>query len=158
MARELTIKITADGSQARRQLAETEQQIDKVTTATGNTDKAMTAMGLNTAKVIGAISAAFASAQIANKLNAAVDAASRIADQSAKLGISAEAVQRFAKAAELSGGSLNDIATAITRMNTNLVQGGKATEQVIADLGLDIDKLRKSKPEEAFVQIAEAIR
>jgi hypothetical protein len=87
-----------------------------------------------------------------------VDAASDIHDMALKLGISAEAVQRFKYAAEQSGASLDDVGRAINFMNRALAGGDRSTVAALEAAGLSLYALRKLKPEEAFLAITDALK
>jgi hypothetical protein len=87
-----------------------------------------------------------------------VEAGSHIADLSSKLDISTEAVQRWGYAAELSGGTIDDVGAAIAFMNKTLAGGSDSTVAALGKVGLQFDQIRKMSPEEAFDAITEAIR
>lgn len=156
--RELTIKITADGKQARSELGGVEKAVQGVETAAGQTDKAIATMGVNTRKVVAGIAGALAAANIGAEAKKAVDATSRIADSAARLGIGAEAVQRLGFALEQGGSSLEALNVGLGRMSAFLTDGTKQGVALLQQMGLDLDKLRAMKPEDAFVAIAEGIR
>jgi hypothetical protein len=83
--------------------------------------------------------------------------AGHIADLSAKTGLSTGAIQKFGYAAQLSGGSIDQVANAIAIMSKNLVSGGGAVD-ALNRLGLSQKSLMQLDPETAFLQIATAIK
>lgn len=87
-----------------------------------------------------------------------INAGGEIADMSAKLGISAEATQRLKYAAEQTGGSIDTIGVAISKMNANLGGGSTGTVAALDSVGLSLNQIRAMQPEQAFNAIAEAIR
>ena len=75
-----------------------------------------------------------------------------------KLGISAEAVQRFGYAADQSGSSLETVDRAIKAMNVNLAEGSKSTVGALTAAGLQFNAIRQMSPEQAFTAIGDADR
>ena len=66
-----------------------------------------------------------------------IETASHIGDMSAKLGVSAEALQRFGYAAEQSGASIDTIEVAISAMNKKLAEGSDSTIEALNTAGLN---------------------
>jgi hypothetical protein len=118
------------------------------TEATGMSS-AFTSIGL-------AIAGAFTVQQIGAFLTRVMDTASEIGDLSAKLGISTEAVQRFGFAADQSGSSIGDVERAINTMNKKLAAGDDSTIAALGSVGLELQELRDSGPEQAFIAIGDA--
>lgn len=73
---------------------------------------------------------------------------------SAKTGLTTTALQELKFAAAISGGSIDDMAGLVNKMQKNLVAGNAA----FGAMGLSINKLRSEAPETAFFEIAEKIR
>jgi len=86
-----------------------------------------------------------------------VDTASKIGDMSEKLGISAEAVQRFGYAADQSGSSIDTVDRAIKAMNVSLAEGSKSTVAALEAAGLQFKDIRQMSPEDAFIAIGNAV-
>lgn len=86
------------------------------------------------------------------------DAAGAIHDTALKLGVSAEAAQRFKFAAEQTGASLDDVGRALNFMNRSLSAGEKSTVAALSKVGLQFSQIRAMQPEQAFTTIADAIR
>ncbi len=87
-----------------------------------------------------------------------IDAASHIEDLSRKLDVSHEAIQRWGYAAELSGGTIDDVSSALEKMQKNLGGGSDSTIAALKAVGLEFDSIRAMKPEDAFDAITEAIK
>jgi hypothetical protein len=82
---------------------------------------------------------------------------SEIQDMSDRMGVGVEAAQELKYAITQTGGSLGDATTAINKMNDSLTEGKKGTLTALGKMNLQIDDLRRMKPEDAFEKIAEAI-
>jgi hypothetical protein len=108
-------------------------------------------------QVAAAMAGAFTVQQIINFGVGVVKAASEIGDLSVKLGISQEAVQRFTYAAEQGGTTIGTVERAINTMNRALADGSEETVEALNALGLELDAVRDSGSEQAFLDIADAI-
>lgn len=149
MARELTIKITAEGSQATRELGKVEQSIQGVTDQTAKAEEA-------TKRVGAAIAAAFTALKLNEAVQQSLQLTSQINDLSERLGIGAEAVQRLKFAFEQSGSSIEVAATAIGRMSD--VLGGDGAGDALAKFGLKLEDIAGLSMDQVFVAISEAAR
>jgi hypothetical protein len=160
MARELNIKITADGSQAKGELAAVEKGVAGITNASAKADAQVQKQIDHQAEAAKKIGAALGSVFSIQKITAAVDqvsaSTSRIADAAARIGISAEAVQRLGFAASQSGSSIEAIAVAMGRMSDVLGTDGAADK--LAKIGLTLDDINGMTPDQTFLAMAEAIR
>jgi len=110
--------------------------------------------------LLGAASAfgiAFSVNALKNFVVGVIDAGAQIGDMSEKLGISAEAVQRFGYAADQSGADIQVVDSAIKKMNANLAEGSKSTVAALADVGLKFEDIRRMSPERAFEAIGDAV-
>jgi hypothetical protein len=105
----------------------------------------------------GALGIAFSANALKNFVIGVIDTGAKIGDLSEKLGISAEAVQRFDYAAEQSGASIETVDRAIKAMNVNLSEGSKSTIAALTEAGLRFEDIRKMSPEKAFVAIGDAV-
>jgi hypothetical protein len=74
------------------------------------------------------------------------------------LNISAEAAQRWKGAAEQNNATLADVTGAAQNLNKVLGIGAPGTQQALAALGLESDKLRKLGMEESFYVVTDALR
>jgi hypothetical protein len=109
-------------------------------------------------QLLPALGIGFSVAAVVNFGKSLVEDASHIKDVSEKLGISVEATQRFTFALQQTGGSIDDLGVAISKMNKNLADGSDSTVGALTSIGLSFEDVRQLKPEEAFREIAEAIR
>lgn len=107
--------------------------------------------------VSSALAGAFSVAGIVNAGDRAVEAASRIADMAARVGISAEAMQRLDFAAQQSGSSFEAVSSSIGIMADKLMNGSQATQTALAGMGLSLEQLRAMSPDQAFLAIANAL-
>lgn len=93
-----------------------------------------------------------------------VEYGGKLADMSARLGVSTDALQEFGYAAEQSGGSLEDVAAALQKLavaRANALEGGEAGEKMtaaFAKLGVSLADLRTMRVEDLFRKIGGAIR
>ncbi|MGA0081797.1 MAG: phage tail tape measure protein, partial [Ilumatobacteraceae bacterium] len=104
----------------------------------------------------GALSSAAASAKgLFDDARNAIDAVGKLADQT---GVSAEAIQAYGLAAQLSGVSTEEFARSLQKMTVRLGELEEGTDaDIFGELGLSINKLREQGAEETFEQIADAI-
>src|SRR4249920_41896 len=110
--------------------------IDTVGKSTGNWQSAL-------AGVAGVVGVAFSVNAVKNFALSVIDTAGNIGDMSEKLGISAEAVQRFGYAADQSGASIGTVDSAIKKMNANLAEGSKSTVGALHAAGLEFEAIRR---------------
>ena len=84
-----------------------------------------------------------------------------IADAATKLNISAESFQRIKLAAELSGASVDGLATALLKMEAGLQRGGAEGEKLskaLESLGINITTFTAAKPEEKIAMLSAAFQ
>lgn len=79
-----------------------------------------------------------------------------IGDAAEGLGMSSKALLTWDFAAATVDVNAEKMAASIARFNNAIEDGSDSTKEVIAELGIDFDKLAKSKPEEQLEAIAEA--
>jgi len=155
-------KYKALGQVAPKGMQDLEKATRQVNTETKTTADVLKDIGGGLLKMAAAVGIAFsAQAIIGGVINLGKEAfstAGKISDLSEKVGISAEAVQRFAYAAGQSGGTIDDVATAIDKMNQKLAAGDKSTVHALTDVGLKLDELRQMSPEQAFTAITDALQ
>lgn len=93
-----------------------------------------------------------------------VEYGSKIADLSARLGVSTDALQEFAHAAQLSGGSLEDVAAALQKLavsSQDALDGGEAGEKMaaaFAKFGVTAEDLKTLRIEDLFRKIGAGVR
>jgi hypothetical protein len=105
----------------------------------------------------GAFGIAFSVNALKNFALGVLDTGAAIGDMSEKLGISAEAVQRFGYAADQSGASIETVDSAIKKMNANLAEGNTSTISALETAGLQFADIRRMAPEQAFIAIGDAV-
>lgn len=181
MARELSIRITADDSAARGPLTRTEQGLKKVEGSAKSADTAVAGASANVrslgdsaqavsnkmsaavpvvtrfAGAFGLMIGAGAGAAVVGFVKSAIGMAENVKDLSDKLGVSTTKVQQWSFAVEQSGGSMQNIETALSFMNKTLGAGDKGTIRMLSMLGLEFSAIRAMKPEDAFESIVRAV-
>lgn len=83
-----------------------------------------------------------------------------LAKMSTKLGVPVEQLQLLDHAASLSGASTEQVAKAFAKMNDSIgegVMGNKIVNDAFLRMGLSADKLAAKAPEQAFLDIADAL-
>jgi hypothetical protein len=160
VARELTILVKADGSQAKSEFAAVEKGITGITNASAKADTQVQKQVDHQAESARKIGAALGSIFSIQKISAAVDqvsaSTSRIADAAARIGITAEAVQKLGFAASQGGSSIEAVAVAMGRMSDMLGTEGAADK--LAKIGLTLEDIKGLTPDQTFLAMAEAIR
>jgi hypothetical protein len=150
------------GQVAPKEMQDLERATRGVNTETVKTSSGLQAIGGSLLKIASAVGIAFsAEAIVGGVINLGKEAfatAGKVQDLAEKIGISAEAVQRFGYAAEQSGGSIDAIAAAIFKMNQQIAEGDKSTIHALTDLNLKLADLRQMSPEQAFTTIADALQ
>jgi hypothetical protein len=106
------------------------------------------------AKGLGAVGIAFSAAAVVGFAKEILDTAGNIADLSAGLGISTDAVQDFKTAAEDSGATIDNVGQAIQKLNDEAASNSDA----FGKLGLNIDKVLALSPEDRFREVANALK
>ncbi len=117
----------------------------------GDAQKALAVVGLS----FGAVAVV---SGIKNIISGAFEAADQVHDLSEKLGVSTDAVQRWAYAAKQTGADISNISVSLAFMNKTLEGGEDSTVRALDKAGLKFQDIRNMKPEQAFETIAEAIR
>jgi hypothetical protein len=135
-----------------------EAQTANLVTGVNAVNSKIDSIGGIAAKAGGLISGAFTATAVIGFANHIADVASEIHDMSEKIGVSAEAVQRFKFAAEQSGATLDDVGRSINFMNRTLSEGNKGLAPLLERIGLSFDQVRAMRPEDAFLAISEAVQ
>jgi len=122
----------------------------------GSILSAMGPYGQVAAAGVGALATAgmAAGVAVAAAVNHLIDMADRLDELSSQTGMSAEELQQLGFAAKLSGSSLEEVASATNKMQKALIEGNTVFER----LGLSAAKLKAESPDQAFRDVAEAIR
>jgi hypothetical protein len=134
------------GQAGREAMAASAQAMNQTTAAAGS----LRSMAMSAAS-------AFAAIGLANILRDIVNFASNMEDLSAQTGIGVEQLQALNYAASGAGVTVDQLALAISQMSKRLVSGDDSAVEAVRALGLSVSELVKMEPDEAFLQISEAI-
>lgn len=148
--RELNIRITADNTDAKAKLGETDQAISGLSGTAEQTEAKFRRLGA-------AIGSAFAGLQLGRMAGQVANATGQIDDLSKKMGIGTAAVQELKFAAEQGGGSIDQIGNALALMGNKLSGGDASAVAAFQAVGLSIETLQAMSPDQAFTNIATAI-
>jgi len=85
-----------------------------------------------------------------------IDFASQMTDLAAKTGISTTGLQKLNLAFQESGIAIGQVTKASTELGAKLI-GDKSAIKLIEQLGLSVDALRRMKPEDQFMAVADAV-
>jgi len=89
----------------------------------------------------------------------AIDAAGKINDLSTQLGVTAEFLQEMQFAAEMSGGSLEGVSSALEKIavaRTGALQGNQGLIAAFTKFGITAEELKTAKLEDIFLKIGKA--
>jgi hypothetical protein len=142
------IKVTADTSQAQKQIDDLNKSLADVQKVALGTTKALAAI------TAGAAAMGYAIAQTLNSAGQLIDAASI-------LGISVQSLQTFQAAAAQAGVGADEFNGALMRMNANigdaLLKGTGPASTAIERLGLNLNEIAGMKPDKQFELIAQKL-
>lgn len=88
------------------------------------------------------------------------DMGSRLADMSARTGVSVEALSELGYAAEMSGADLETLEGGLRKMQKTIAEaasGSQAAQDALVRLGLSIADLERLSPDEQFMRIADRL-
>lgn len=116
--------------------------------------------GLETvAKSVGAALAGMFTVQaaigFAKTLIADADALQKLSD---KTGVSLQGLQKFQIAADDAGNSIDQLTSAIAKMEDKLVSGDKSALAALNKLGIPFEDIKNLNPENQFIAISDALR
>ncbi len=130
-----------------------------INTANGHLEKlSKTAKAAN--KIFGALLVVGGGAAFSGLVKSSLDAASRLGDMSARLGVTVEGLSRLEYAAKLTGVSSNTLATGLQRMTRRVAEAAQGSGEAIGalnELGLSAQKLKELRPEQQFEVLADAL-
>ena len=129
----------------------------KVETATKSAEQSTFDWKSALISTAGAFGVAFSVSAVKDFAIGVIQAGAAIGDLATKLGVSAEAVQRWQYAAEQSGATIETVDKAVKAMNVNLAEGNKSTKAALDSVGLSFAEIRNMKPEDAFEAIGDAV-
>lgn len=104
-----------------------------------------------------ALAASFVVTAVIQAGKEVLDYAGRVSDLSARLKMSTSDVQRFEAAFGPAGISIDKVAKASTELTARLVGGDKSAVAALGKMGLSVDELRKMRPEDRFIAVADAV-
>lgn len=145
------------GQQAPSAMQQLEQATRRVSTEVEKIPSTATSVVGSLKSTAGAFGLAFSAAAVIGFGRQVFATAGQIKDLSEKLGVSAEAVQRWKYAAEQGGATIDTVNTAVSFMNKTLAGDGSSITGALKLAGLSFDAIRQMKPEEAFNAIVESI-
>lgn len=159
MARELNIRITADADNAKRELTQVEQILEKNTQAAERSQKTIGGESGNggLVGVIGKLGGIMAGLGFVNAINKTIEWGGHLADLSAKTGITTEGLQRLELAGKLTGVSLEQMTSGVNMLQKRLAGGDDNAVRAVNALHLSLTDLLKSSPDEMMIRISEAI-
>jgi hypothetical protein len=110
--------------------------------------------------VVKAFIGLFAAHKIKGFYTAHIDGIDKLAKQSAKLGVTVDALQGLRHAGELSGVSINTMDMAVQRMTRRVAEAAKGTGEArdaIKELGLSAEYLASLRPDQQMIMISKAM-
>lgn len=150
---------------AGRATDELERELRGLESAAGDAEKgtggfgAVLAGSFVSGLALGAI--AEAKAQIIDLSRSAIDLADHLGDLSDRTGVAVPRLQAIGNAASTSGGSIDGVANAISKLTLSQQSaeaGSKAMAAAFARLGFDIAEIKDTAPDELFLRIADAVK
>jgi hypothetical protein len=146
---EALAKYKALGEKAPADLKALEKATRQNTTILGSMKEQLSKIGP-------ALLAAFSVGAVVAATKKMLDFADTMTNLSAKTGISTTGLQKLDLAFSKSGVSIDTVTQATTQLGARLV-GDKGAVKLIGQLGLNIEALRRMKPEEQFLTVADAV-
>jgi len=126
--------------------------------ATGEASRQAGVMGSSMGALGRSILAAFAVERVVSFGTQIVTTAGQVKDLSDRTGIGTQALQAMGYAAKMSGSNIAAVASAISNMSRNLVSGNAGAVGALNQLGLSHRTLMAMRPEQAFLDIADAVK
>ncbi len=105
-----------------------------------------------------ALGGLFAVEKVTEFVKGLFEAADSLVKLSDKTGVSIETLQQFQIVGEDAGNTVDEITSAITKMENKLVGGDAKAIGAIAKLGLSFEDIQRLTPENQFIAISDAIR
>ncbi len=145
---EAKIKITADTSQATRDIDRLDKSLKNLKSVSGDAAKAL-------ALITGA------AAVMGYAIKSTLDAAGALVDASNRLGVSAANLNTLQQAARLAGVDAETLNMSLQRLNRSIGEGlmksTSGSAQAMKTLGLPMQEIANLKPDEQFTRITEAL-
>jgi hypothetical protein len=111
-------------------------------------------------EVKGILAGGFAVGSIFEGLKGAIEKGGMLGDLAEKFGVAASAIQKLGNSASLSGGSVEDVATALNKAaikSQQAVAGNEALQASFAKIGLSLSDLASASPEQIMMAFADAM-
>ena len=134
--------------------------IQKVADATKNTGSAFEGLKSPLSSVnslLGVFGVGLSVSAVVGFGRSVMDMAGAIDDLSAATGVSASGLQKFAYVGAAAGVSMDEIGRAVGNLSERLAGGDASAAGAVKALNLSVDQLIAAGPEEAFIQIGEAV-
>ena len=145
---EAKIKITADTSQATRDIERLDKSLENLKSVSADAAKAL-------ALITGAAAA------MGYAIKSTLDAAGQLVDASNRLGVSAANLNTLQQAARLAGVDADTLNMSLQRLNRSIGEGLQkntaASAIALKQLGLPIQEIARLKPDAQFERIAESL-
>ena len=104
------------------------------------------------------IAAAFSIGAISAFAKQVIDMGGHLVDMRDKTGISVEGLQVLGRAAELAGGTLDQVTNAVSQMQRRIAAGDDSALGALRQMGITLDELNRMSPDQQFVRLARGIR
>lgn len=137
---------------------------DKTKGAFGSVDKSLLALGGSVSKVAGLVTglgAGFTAIGAANAIKGIIDTNDQLAKMAQQTGVAVESLAGLEFASSQSGTSLERTAKGVRAFSKVVLESSDETSRyakLIKALGLDLEELKNSSPEEQFIKLAGALK
>lgn len=139
----LVVDVLANTVKLQKDVDKIHGRLDGLAKTAGNLEKAMAAAFTVTAAVA-------AGKQV-------LDYAGHVSDLSARLKVSTRTIQQWDAAFSPAGVSIDAVAKASGELAAKLVGGDKSAVSALQKMGFSVEALRRMKPEDRFVAVADAV-
>ncbi len=156
MSDEIKVRFTGNTSNLKATVGQVKAEITSVGKEAERQKSVMAGLGK---QVLGLASAYVSVGAVVSSVNAILDKFGRVQDSIDKSGFSAETLQQFILAADQSGASMESLTTASAKLSKAITFGDEADQsiQVLKDLGMSIDDLKKMSPDAVFAAVANSV-
>lgn len=152
-----TAKYQADLEKSQRTLRRFQKQTNE---SLGSINKSLGQVGLAWRSLVGVFSAGFVASGIRAMVSDSIELGDSLGKAAIKAGVSAEAISELSYAAKLSDVSLDDLSTALRKMQVTLSEaasGSKSANESLAALGLTTKDFAGLSADQSFELLAEQI-
>jgi hypothetical protein len=147
---EAVARLSLDNSPYKQGLAEANAAMDKFSASISGQMKHLG----------GVIAGAFAFDKLISGFERSISQGAKIGELASRFGVSAEALQKIGNAANQSGASLEDVASAMNKLAKNAgsaIGGNEKLQQTFQEIGVSVDDLAKMTPEDLFMKLSRAV-